>query len=316
MDTVAVKDVADLARRAHKGEIVGIRDPRRPELSSGTGIPVQSTVTASGVTALHSVKNLLDEWLPRPERKQGVARVMTLDSLQDLINRHKTKHSVVFAGYGAGGASPWIEAIIDYHPKDGDQPTDWGRHRVRYDFPLTKSFEQWRGQDTKAMTQASFAEFIEDHIHELTAAPPADAKAWEGMFRTKLATPADMMQLARGLNIRVEQHVVENVTLQSGEGEITFSESHRDGSPGSKSKLQVPGGFMVLMPLVEDGEPVRLVARLRYRVTSGAVSWVFQFHRLDEAVRDFVQRCVLQVETETELPWFMGSSEFSRQAAD
>lgn len=296
----AIARIAELARSAN-GFVVG-----KVEFD-GVGLPKEVPFgfdRRSTGAGLVNLKPILDHYRTAPERRTGCASVTTLASFIDLVNRHSDEHSVVFAA--TNWPNPSLIGIIDYHQTDGT--ARFCKHRILYEFPLTDEFKAWAAQDGKAMTQAEFAAFIEEHAPELTNPTTEERKEFgpDGLFRTEIATPAKLIELSRGLQVNVEAKVKNAQTLQSGEGELIFVEEHLN-SKGQK--LTVPGLFMVAMPAFVDGAPVRVPARLRYRVREGSVVWFYQLFRWKQILRDRVVDDLAVVVKETALPAYEGSPE-------
>lgn len=303
MDTdtaiAAVDRLAELGKQASGLDIafVTTKDlgPGLPPM-----IPIGFDHKANG---LINLRPFVENWRLYPERRKGKAVVSTLQSFCDLINRHKTDYSVIFAQ--TNWPNPSLTAVIDYHEKDKPQ---FNEHRVIYPFPLTDEFKAWVEKDGKVMTQLDFAAFIEERASELSDATDDEQREFETLFRTKIASPADMIMLSRGLEVNVDHRVKNIVTLQSGEGQMVYEEQHLNAEG---NKLVVPGLFMVSVPAFLDGEPVRLPARLRYRASGGSVNWFFQLYRWKQILRDRVVADLLFAQEETDLPTYEGSPEAS-----
>lgn len=263
-------------------------------------IPVMLDRTSG---ALRSVKALLDEYRVHPARKSGVASVNTLQSFIDLTNRHKTDDTVIFAD--TNWKQPSLTAVVDYHEKE-TSIADNGKHRILYEFPLSEEWEAWIAQDGQAMKQADFAEWIEDHIHELTSPDTLEEEQFLNSFGFKVAFPNDIMTLSRGLKVNAETRVKSNVVLQSGEGEISFEEEHRTAEGG---KLVIPGMFIINIPPFFMGETTRIPVRLRYRVHAGSVVWFFKLYRPDIHITNQIDRDLDEAVRETELPGYRGKPE-------
>lgn len=223
-----------------------------------------------------------------PARRKGTAKVLTLQSFIDLTNRQKTADSVIFA------ATSWpelsITSIVNYHALAADGQPNFGDHRIHYPFPVTDEFTEWMDNDDEAMTQHDFAVFVEERIAEIATASDQEGAQYASLFQTTFATPADMMMLSRGLELNVASAIKGQHTLQTGEREIMFQESHT-------AKVTVPGLFMVSVPAFLDSDPVRLPARLRYRVTPNGIVWFYQLYRWKELLRE---RVVADLNTATE----------------
>ncbi|MDX0506358.1 DUF2303 family protein [Sinorhizobium medicae] len=277
-------------------------------LSLSTAIPgVPSTIPVfvdrkSGTVS--NVADLFERYREHPRRKSGTAKVATLESLISLIDRHKTEHSAIFAE--TNWEKPSITAVFDYHEGKNGGLADNGKHRAHYEFPLSEEWRAWVKINGKPLEQVEFAEFIEDHIAELSAPDSFEAEDFRGKFGFKFAYPNELVALSRGLQVHAETRVKNNVVLQSGEGEITWDEEHRDAQG---NKLTVPGMFILSIAPFFMGDPTRIPVRLRYRVSGGKVLWICQLYRPDVHITQQVMRDLERVAHETELPHFQGTPE-------
>lgn len=271
------------------------------------GLPSAIPVLVNKQTgALSGVKTLFEAHRIYPERKIGTAEVYTLESFIELTNRHKTEDSVIFAD--TDWTEPSLTAVIDYHRKPNGGAADHGKHRIHYEFPLSDEWKAWMAMDGKPMDQADFAEWIENHIPELTAPVGHEAEDYEELFGFKTALPNELQMLSRGLQVMVNQNVKSSVVLQSGEGEIVFEETHTDKMG---NKLTVPGLFILNIAPFFLGEPCRIPVRLRYRVPQGKTIWTFKVYRPDKFITEQVIRDLDTAARQTELPHFQGEPEMS-----
>ncbi|MEV4609738.1 DUF2303 family protein [Neorhizobium sp. LMR1-1-1.1] len=298
LSETAVKAIADLA---HQADVVTINidPPEVPGLPKSIPILLDSTNGQA-----RSVKSLFDEWRQKPDRKVGTAVVNTLESFIDLVDRHKTEHSAIFADID--WKKPSLTGVIDYHDNVSGGPANNGKHRVHYPFPLSEEWQTWVKFNGEPMGQAEFAEFIEDRIAELATPHEAEAVDWQEKLGGRVAHPNEIFTLSRGLKVNAETRVVNQVTLASGEAQITFEEEHRDQNG---QKLNVPSLFIIRLPPFFRGEAVRIPVRLRYRVKAGALVWFYQLYRPDQYITEEVERSLSRAEAATELPAFQGKPE-------
>lgn len=258
---------------------------------------------------LESVKALLDEYLERPERKSGTSQHLTLDSFVQHVNRFKNpegmEQSVLFAWLGDEDSDPALTCIYDYH-EPGKGRAGWGEYQAYYSFPVSDEWAAWSGVAEEAMSQADFAEFLEDHIVDVSAPEEAgeNVRLIAQALGSELASPAQLMALARGLTVNVGRRVTNAHVLSSGESQIAFQEDHTDetGHP-----LRVPSVFQIAIPVFEDGGPWQLPIRLRYRVQGGTITWRIQPHRMDETLRGVMKIACDQAAQQTELPLYWGN---------
>jgi uncharacterized protein YfdQ (DUF2303 family) len=293
--------IVELGRNANALQII---DLVAPEDSFGIPTKIPALITHGPQPHLKGFPELFEPYRTAPKRREGIARATTLQSFIDLTNRHKDEHSVIFAK--TQWPEPKLTAVIDYH--QADHAPRFGKHKVEYAFPLTEEFKAWIEANGKVMSQGDFASFVEDRVAELAAPYDTEAAEYERLFKTTVALPNEMVNLSRGLQVHVAASVKHNVVLQSGEGEIQFTEEHQN-SLGEK--ITVPGVFMISVPAFQDGEPVRIPARLRYRVREGKIIWHYQLYKWDFWLRVRVKNDLEAVAVATLLPYFEGSPEFT-----
>lgn len=300
------------------GQVVAIRelmqDLHKPHVLDIAGLdtPGKAAVLLAPRTMhLIDVQAQLEALRENPRRRRGTITAHDVHSLVLICNRFKDEQSAVFASLVAG--QPTMTAIFDYNESGGPATGKprFGDHRAHYKFPLSAEWQAWIGQDGKRMAQADFAAFIEDHISEITLAPPADQMSQETlalqqMLGSEFAAPNRMMELARGLAIREGVQVKGFTNLATGEATMEFTTEHTDerGKP-----LKIPALFLITIPVFDSGGLYRIAVRLRYRVTNAGVNWFFQMVRADKALQlAFEEACKL-VADETHLPVYRGQPE-------
>ncbi|MGQ4273441.1 DUF2303 family protein [Terrihabitans sp. B22-R8] len=294
----AVGIIADLAEKASEAEVLHI-----PAVGLGDGLPTMVPALFDRKTgSAKSLLPLIEEARQEPERRKGTATTTTLASFIDLINRHKDEGSAVFGQ--TAWPNPRLTAVIDYHTLD--HTPRWGRHRISYAFPVTDELKAWVDGNGKAMEQAEFAAFLEEHAAELASPFDAEKIDLERLFKANFATPNELIDLSRSLEVFVGARVKRQERLQTGERTIEFAEEHTNGNG---EKVTIPGIFMLSVPAFVDGAAVRIPARLRYRIAGGSVVWFYQLYRWEFWLREQVVSDLDRVADETELPTFEGSPE-------
>ncbi len=302
-DVSSVKAIADLAQKAHEAQIIQV-----PTDGLGAGLPQSVPVLYDPRTGqIHALTHDIEKYRQAPRAREGSAVALTLASFVDLVIRHADEGSAIFAE--TRWPNPKLTAVIDYH--DVAKQPRHGRHRIVYDFPITDELKAWQAMNGKAMAQDAFAAFIEEHLSDLASPFDGERDEFERLFKEKFGTPSEILSLSRELEVLVGHHVKNKVRLSSGESEIVFVEEHTDKSG---QKVVVPGIFMVSVPAFVDGEPVRIPARLRYRVADGGLKWFYQLYRWEFWLRERVQQDLGKAADATSLPAFEGVPEKSLTA--
>ncbi|TPK15208.1 DUF2303 family protein [Mesorhizobium sp. B2-5-9] len=254
---------------------------------------------------IESLATLFEPYRQFPVRKAGQAVAQTFEAFTNLTLRHQTEHSAIFANMD--WKKPTLTTIVDYHELAAGHP-NFGKHRVHYAFPLSDEWQKWVAGDGEKMDQGAFAWFLEDRVAELSSPTDEEKLQYERDFATTIATPAQLVELSRGLQVNVESKVKASTTLQSGEGQIAWEESHNgvDGKP-----LKVPGIFMLNIAPFFMGDKVRIPVRLRYRPAGGKVTWFYQIYRPDQFITQHVRDVLAEARRVTNLPTFEGTPEMA-----
>lgn len=295
------KGIAAIVELTKKSLGAEIRIISLPSLGAGlpSSIPV---IIDNRLGEAKSAQAIIETFRTKPRAKVGTARALTLKAFIELTNRHKTAASAVFAD--TNWKNPSFQSVIDYHEIEG--AADNLKHRIAYAFPASEEWKAWVAQNGEPMGQGDFAAFLEDRIADLAAPTVQEKNDLERNFGTTIATPAELIQLSRGLQVNVDSVVKNVVNLASGEAQVAFEETHTDGDG---KPLKVPGLFMLAIAPFFMGEKVSLPVRLRYRKSGQKIIWFYQMYRPDQFVTERVRDDLITVADETELPTFEGSPE-------
>lgn len=270
----------------------------------GQKLPFMFRRDSNGNLSAVDVLGEADKWRVRPTAAKGIALVTTRASFCDLVDRHKDDGSALFAQVSKAAAS--VVAVIDYH--ELDHAPRFGRHRVRYDFPFSDDWIRWTKVDDAPMSQADFAVVVEERFVDLVSPTEDERRAFEPAVQAAFGTPADILTLARGLEVHERSRLKNSVVNQNGTGTLVFESEHVDASGNT---LKVPGLFMLGVPMFDGGLPVRVPVRLRYAARGPALSWKFLIYRVEEFVRAAVDAELAAIREKTGLPLFYGSPEGS-----
>lgn len=320
-----VQATAALVKGLHGAQVTTVEHP-----TDGTKAPVLMTPKAGGGFELQSLKTHIDQYRVCPEFRNGTARMATLDSFIEHVNRFQNPESAVFANNDR--KTPSLMAVIDYHHRvnidgvEGDdcstspfmdlgaQP-EWMRHRTHYAFPLSDEWKSWTGKNGQQMEQGDFCAFIEERALDILPAPTFqgdltkaddELRRMAQLINGRWASPEKMMGLSRGLAIFETSRVINATNINSGEGTITFEEEHAD-SEGKK--LEVPSLFLIGIPVFLNGPPYRIPVRLRYRKQGPKIIWYFDLYRHDKVFDHAFTEAVDKTHAETGLPVFVGAPE-------
>lgn len=296
--------VIDLAQRLATLEDVEVIGPRGDGMA---GTPARRVLVIPDGKKVTSLKPFLDEYAERPDRKKGTAEILSLASLIEHANTFKGASTVVFVDDNP--EKPSVTVVYDYNEAGPDGRPCFGQHRARYEFPVSEEWKAWVQGAGRELDQGAFAEHLEDHLLDLV--PIEDhgdtARDMADRLGVRLASPADLLELSKGLTLTVGRRVKQRVNMASGEAEIAFEEEHTDEAG---ERVKIPGAFVVGLPVFRHGERYQLPVRLRYRARAGAaVSWMFVPHREEVVYEHAMKEAAAKVAEDTQLPLFWGRPE-------
>lgn len=261
--------------------------------------------------SLQSVRKLLDEYLQRPLRRKGTATVYTEAAFLRLVERFQSGlHSVVFAD--PNPKAPSVTAIFDYHragPVETQTDTGWGQHRAHLKLRMSDEWTAWLAAHEQPMSQADFAAFLQDRIGDVILLDQAGDQRISDVvaqLQARLGTPQEIMQLARGIEVRQNVEVRSATSLDDGSVQVAYVEtqSAKDGTP-----LSTPTLFFITIPVFYAGAPYRIAVRIRYRIRGGALTWSLHLYRVDKVFEDAFHGVLETVRKATALEVMLGVPE-------
>ena len=214
----------------------------------------------------------LERTLLEPTRKRGAFVVHDAETFIRMVGEQVTPGTRVF---GDHQAAVFVAVLNDHADEDG--APGWRDHTVTFACPTTKEWKTWQSKDGQRMSQADFAQFIEDNSLECLT-PDA----------------ATMIELARSLELRKSVNFASSIRLDNGLNELTFEE--RGDATAGKGKLVVPESFSLAMQVLQNGARYQIDARLRYRMNEGKLSMWYDLLRPHKVLEAAVNDVWVQIE--------------------
>lgn len=212
----------------------------------------------------------LENMLVQPVRKRGTVSVTDSGGFITYMNRHCEDGTLVYADIDHSGSFKLVGVINDH---SGEEP-GWRDHTCTMDRKQSVEWGRWIGKNKSAMSQADFAAWIEDNL--------ADIAATEGM-----PTGGDMLAMSLGFERTSEKRLKSKVNLQSGSFRLEYID---DEDKDTRTSMEVFSRFSIGIPVFENSTSAyQIDARLKYRESSGKVSFWFELIRPDKAFRQAVE---------------------------
>jgi uncharacterized protein YfdQ (DUF2303 family) len=227
----------------------------------------------------------LEEHLLAPQRKSGTVHLRDAASFIAVVNAHKGAGSTLYRTV----QPPRFEAVFNDHVPNGSA-AGWGDHVAVYACPLSPEWAAWTGMNKRQLSQADFAQFIEDNLPDVV--DPAAAA---------------MLEISRTLQAKKKVAFASGVRLSNGETQFTYDEKV-EGTAGGRGQFQVPEVFTIGVPVFEGGPRYAVKARLRYRISDqGALALWFDLERPHKIIEDAVAELNKAIEAGTSMLSLNGS---------
>ena len=209
---------------------------------------------------VESLKNLQYPHGLLPDRIIQSVQLRDADSFAKYVLAYTDVRTRVFAE----PKNNTFLAVLDYHGI-GNEP-EFLSHNASFQMTFDDRWVTWSGKSEKVFNQADFAEFIEDNIADI-AHPPG----------------AVMLEVARELHASSEMNFSSKVTPKNGQVQFSYTENlTTQGVNGGK--LEVPDFFTLRIPIFYGEEPIEVLARLRFRISSGKLTFFYKLQRQSEIV--------------------------------
>jgi uncharacterized protein YfdQ (DUF2303 family) len=193
-------------------------------------------------------------------RKTGRTVVRDAPSFLAYWGKHHDDASEVYADV----EQLTVTAVLDAHASD--EP-GFGEHRLHLALRKTKAWEEWLALDGKLVDQDRFANFLEDHLHNLVE-PDA----------------ATMLEIAQSIKATTKNEFQSSSRLQSGERKFSYIEDTK-ASAGAKGDIAIPEIFKIAVPPFEGADAYSMTARFKYRIDRGQLTLGFKLEQPEERAK-------------------------------
>lgn len=271
-----------------------------------------------------------------PVRAKGTSTHQTLDSLKAHVARTKDADTVAWLESNATAAK--LTVIYNYNvgenaTLDGVQAQPrHGDHRAVYAFPVGDAWKAWQSVSGKPLTQADLAAFLESRVTEIRGPADAgprvmeiaralvggddeapedtlDADALDERARRVIATPSQLLRLARRISMHVETRAIEERS-ETGVNIVFRSEATAESTTGDeRGRVSLPQLLVVEVPVIQGGAAYKLPVRLSTKIVGQRCQWTLTVHRADVALDDAVKDEAKDFTAKTGVAVFRGTPE-------
>lgn len=246
--------------------------PKPQLLMTQSGSGVAGDVTHFAVPKGYVHMSVDDEaLLPRPRLTVATAQLGDSASFLSYVALHAPNNSpAVWCSFDPTTYRLSFEAVFDEHA--AGRP-GWRKHRAKFEPRMSAEWLTWTGNNGQAKDQLQFAEFIEKHDKDIAGG--------DG-FPSSL----DMLKMATAFEANADKKFKSSLRLASGGVSMQYVNTDDEATIETMrlfEKFQIGLPVFWSMPTA-DSAPVAgwpITARLKYRVSSGAVKFWYDLIRPD-----------------------------------
>jgi uncharacterized protein YfdQ (DUF2303 family) len=218
----------------------------------------------------------LEKYGNYPTRKRGCLKFADVKSFSNYVKFHAQGGTVIQGFYGT------TDTLATINGNDCDTP-GWCDFGARLELVRSPEWIEWTSHNGKPFTQVEFADFIEDQAH-IVEEPE----------------PARLIEVALNLRENKDVRFESKINVANGAYSLVFTESINDPTKGT---FKVPTEFTICLRPFRGAQPVQMLVRLRYRVSSeGKASFFYKLDRADRVLESALEDIWKGVEEGTGLP--------------
>jgi len=203
-----------------------------------------------------------EKLLNNPRRTKAAAQFSDAASFIAYVNRHATDGTVTWCNFDPQTFALSFTAVIDEHAKG---LAGWRQHKATFSPDMSAEWKAWKGKDRQSMQQLAFAEWIQEHEDDIAAV-------------AGMPTSLGMHKMATEFVANEERVLKSTVRLESGGVRLTYI---ADPDAGTTESMRMFEKFAIGIPVFHGGSAWSVTARLKYRLNSGKVSFLYEMVRPD-----------------------------------
>lgn len=273
-------------------DLIGLTDMPQPRendtiaaLAFAAAAPVDihhgliwTTTDSSGDTHIHDIADRVRDLAQRPPATvRAEPTFATVDSFCSYLAKHALPETELY-GSDIRGV---VTAVIDAHRGAG-KPAGHELHQALLRLTFDTDWTDWTTNAGKWLSQTEFADFIDDHLHNIVD-----------------PTPAVMLDLAQHFTAKKSVTFKSSQRLKDGSTGLSYVED-TTASAGAKGTIEIPDLFTIGVPVYSRRDPWKITARLRYKIhDGGGLSLCYRLDRPDDVRRRAFDDVVLDIEVES-----------------
>lgn len=207
----------------------------------------------------------LSAWQDAPARATGTYLPATVDAFSKYTSRHLNDDTTVWVHPTSGR----VVAVFD---DNGQEAPGWKQHKAVLQLETTPEWDHWVKKDGEMMSQEDFANHVEVGLEDI-GEPDA----------------ADVLEMAQTFHAKASSTFRQGIRLASGASQLQYDEEIA-AKAGQSGTMEIPSVLMLAISPFIGEERYKVIARLRYRLSSGRLLLGYNLDRPDLVRRDALEQ--------------------------
>lgn len=223
-----------------------------------------------------------------PDRKTGVVSLTEAESFIAYIKEQGSLASCrIYVDVNYQQSTVHFTAVLNDH----DDKPQWKDFRAVYMPIFSPEWSTWTAKNTKVMSQADFATFLEDNIKDIAGVP-------------ERPTGTQMLEMA--LNFESKQEATIKSALRLNSGTVAFDYTDKEDEATVK-RMEVFQRFTLGVAPFFNGQAYSLDARLKYRINAGKLTFWYELIRPDLVLQDATNDLITTIKEKSGFPILFGT---------
>lgn len=223
---------------------------------------------------------------PFPKRRSGVVKMEDASSFLEYWKRQADDKSYIY-----GSLTPAkFSAVFNEHAVG---KPNWRDHRAVLTLSHSQEWQTWIGKNRQPFNgNEEFATWLEDNLIDIVN-----------------PDPAKFMDIALNFKVSQAQNFAKAVNLANGMIDLTYANAVE--ASGGAGKVQIPGEFIISIPVWQGLDAVKyeVTARFRYTLSSGSLKIRYELVRPHKIIERAFKDCLDTIEQAAKTKVLFGSPE-------
>lgn len=227
---------------------------------------------------------MLPDLRQNPTRKTGTIVSRGVRDFTELVKREQQDNTIILCEFVNGASvTGSARAIIDYHAAGEKGDPNWAEYSIILNLTPTAEWTAWNGMFNRELNHVDFAEFLEEHLADISN-----------------PLGADVLEVALTLQAKKYVQFESGTRLQNRDTKLVFVENTKT-TAGARGDMEIPSEIELFIPPFEGFPSQKIKCMLRFRILNSTLSFTLKPMNLPQCLRQTRDQVVEDIREATSL---------------